>query len=60
LEEYVKLHQEGTWNEGLALRAKLRVEALITDLPRSPIKKWLWQRKVNNILHKLREAIILQ
>lgn len=52
LEEYAKLRQKGVWNEGLAMRAKLRIEALLTDLPRSPIKKWLWQRKVKKILTK--------
>jgi GT2 family glycosyltransferase len=50
LEEYAKLHQSGLWNNGLAFRAKLRIEALLTDLPRSPIKKWLWQRKIQKIL----------
>jgi GT2 family glycosyltransferase len=58
LEEYAKLHEMGTWNEGLAIRAKLRIEALVTDLPRSPVKKWLWQRKVNKILRRLSPAII--
>lgn len=54
LEEYAKLRQDGIWNEGLAMRAKLRIEALLTDLPRSPIKKWLWQRKVNKFLRKFK------
>lgn len=45
LDEYVKLHEKGLWNEGLAIRLKFRIEALMNDLPRSPIKKWLWQRK---------------
>lgn len=53
LEEYAILRQQGKWNEGLGIRAKLRVEALLTDLPRSPIKKWLWQRKVRKVLHQL-------
>lgn len=53
LEEYAKLRQEGLWNEGLAIRTKLRIKTLLTDLPRSPIKKWLWQRKVKKILRKL-------
>lgn len=56
LEEYAKLRQEGVWNEGLALRSKLRIEALTTELPRSPFKKWLWQRKVNRILQKIGAA----
>ena len=53
LQEYATLRQNGTWNEGLAIRAKLRIEALLTDLPRSPIKKWLWQHKVRKVLNKL-------
>lgn len=51
LKEYIKLHKAGIWNEGLAIRAHHRMQALRTDLPRSPIKKWLWQRKANKILH---------
>lgn len=54
LEEYAKLREKGLWNEGLAIRAKLRMETSLTDLPRSPIKKWLWQRKVNKTLRKFR------
>ena len=52
LEEYAKLRQEGTWNEGFVIRAKLRIEALKTDPPRSPLKRWLWQRKVKKFLKK--------
>lgn len=52
LEEYAKLRQEGIWNEGLTIRAKLRIKALLTDLPRSPLKRWLWQRKVKRTLSK--------
>jgi len=51
LEEYAKLQQEGLWNDGLALRAKRRIETLLSDLPRSLIKKWLWLRKIRKILH---------
>jgi GT2 family glycosyltransferase len=52
LKEYVRLHQENIWNEGLAIRANLRIKALLADMPRSPIKKWLWKRKVNKFLQK--------
>jgi len=55
LEEYAKLRREGFWNEGLAIRARMRVEALETDLPRSPFKKWLWRRKIQKILNMLGE-----
>ncbi len=57
LEEYVMLRKKGVWNEGLAMRTKLRIEALLTDLPRSPIKKWLWQRKIKKILSKFSLAV---
>ena len=53
LKEYVNLSSQEIWNEGLNLRAKLRIKALLTNLPRSPIKKWLWQRKANKILPAL-------
>lgn len=53
LEEYAKLRQQGFWNEGLAIRSRLRIKTLLSDLPRSPIKKWLWQRKINKILRLL-------
>lgn len=50
LEEFAKLRQSGVWNKALAIRAKLRIEALLSDLPRSPLKKWLWKRKINKFL----------
>lgn len=52
LEEYARQKQQGLWNEGLAIRAKLRIEALASDLPRSPIKKWLWRYKTKKILNQ--------
>lgn len=55
LEEFDKLRQQGKWNEGLALRARMRLDALLTQLPRSPIKKWLWQRKVKKVLSKFQD-----
>ncbi len=57
LEEYEKLHKQGMWNKGLAIRAKLRIEALQSDLPRSPLKKWLWKRKVKIFLAKYSRLI---
>lgn len=53
IEEYIKLRTAAQWNEGLEMRLKQRVESLLTDLPRSPIKKWLWNRKIKRILSKL-------
>lgn len=50
LEEFAKLHQAGKWNEGLAIRAAHRIQVLKADLPRSPFKRWLWQRKINKLL----------
>ena len=58
LEEYAILRQQGKWNAGLAIRAKLRVEALLSDLPRSLIKRWLWQRKVRKVMRQLGDIAI--
>lgn len=56
LEEYARLRQDGFWNEGLTVRCKRRVQTLLTDLPRSPLKKWLWQRKINKVIRQLGDA----
>ena len=53
IEEYATLRNTVQWNEGLEIRLKYRIESLLTDLPRSPIKKWLWNRKVGQVLAKL-------
>jgi GT2 family glycosyltransferase len=53
LQEYMRLRESAVWNEGLALRLKLRVAALLKNQPRSLLKKWLWQRKVNKVISKL-------
>lgn len=50
LQEYMRLREGGVWNEGLALRLKLRVAALLKNQPRSLLKKWLWRRKIRNVL----------
>jgi GT2 family glycosyltransferase len=50
LEAYAKLRLNKVWNDGLAIRAKYRINALLSNMPRSPLKKWLWRRKVNKIL----------
>lgn len=54
LHEYLLLRNNGIWNDGLALRVTLRVAALSQKLPRSLLKKWLWQRKINKILAQLK------
>lgn len=54
LNEFLKLHESGHWNEGLVLRARLRLQALQENPPRSPLKKWLWQRKVREMLKRYR------
>lgn len=53
LEAYAELQQSGQWNEGLSIRLRYRIDALLADLPRSPIKKWLWNRKIRKILAQL-------
>ncbi len=41
-------------NWGLFNRINWRVEGLDSDLPRSPLKKWLWIRKVNAVKKEVR------
>ncbi|AXS78703.1 glycosyltransferase family 2 protein [Dechloromonas sp. HYN0024] len=43
---YARLKQSGVWNEALETRQKLRAVMLMSDLPRNPLKRWLWRRKV--------------
>lgn len=56
LQEYLLLRNHGIWNKGLALRLKLRVDALLKNQPRSLLKKWLWQRKTDKLLFKFNQA----
>lgn len=53
LQQYVALLEKGDWNPGLERRLALRVAEAQQNLPRSPIKRFLWQRKVAPVLTKL-------
>ncbi len=53
LEEYAMLRQSKQWNEGLSVRLKYRIQALLKNMPRSPLKKWLWKRKIGKTLKVL-------
>ncbi len=53
LEEYAKLRQTSHWNEGLSIRLKYRLDELNANMPRSPLKRWLWKRKVRQVLASL-------
>lgn len=53
IEEYLRLRNGSFWNDGLELRLKHRLSALLQNQPRSLLKKWLWHRKILGILAKL-------
>ena len=53
LQEYMRLRDHGVWNEGLALRLKLRLAELLQNQPRSLLKKWLWRRKIRRVLAQI-------
>jgi GT2 family glycosyltransferase len=46
---------DGIVNWGLLSRINWRVESLDSDLPRSPLKKWLWIRKVNALKNQVQD-----
>jgi GT2 family glycosyltransferase len=46
LAEYARFRRTGAWNDALESRQVLRVGMLFSDLPRNPVKRWLWCRKV--------------
>jgi GT2 family glycosyltransferase len=50
LQEYKLLKSVGRWTPELAAREKLRVGAIVGDVPRSMLKKWLWSRRVQREL----------
>ncbi len=49
LAEYARLRQAGVWSDALETRQALRVAMLVSDLPRNPLKRWLWCRKVRKL-----------
>lgn len=44
--EYRRLALSGRWTAAFAARRHLRLQAIAGDAPRSPLKRWLWSRKV--------------
>ncbi|KRI00904.1 glycosyltransferase family 2 protein [Curvibacter sp. PAE-UM] len=50
LQAYQRLRAEGRWTPGLQARWQLRHGALVGDAPRSLIKRWLWKRRIKNVL----------
>lgn len=53
IEEYLRLRKGDCWNDGLELRLKHRLSALLHNQPRSLFKRWLWRRKILGTLAKL-------
>jgi GT2 family glycosyltransferase len=53
LRRYAELPEQRRTAPGLRLRTKLRAGLAARDLPRSPLKRWLWRRKVNAVLARL-------
>ena len=58
LQEFMQLNDIGVWNEGLALRLKLRTTELLQNQPRSLLKKWLWRRKIRDVLSQINTRFI--
>lgn len=50
LQSYVDLKSRGLWNQSLQMRFARRLDALVGDVPRSPLKRWLWRWKVRRLL----------
>lgn len=50
LQAYQVFRAQGRWTPELEARQQLRQDALAGDAPRSLIKKWLWKRKIKNLL----------
>ena len=50
LQRYQEIKASGLWTAALQARWDLRVGALTSDAPRSPIKRWFWQRKTQTLL----------
>lgn len=50
LQSYQQLKSTGQWSSALGIRETLRIGALKEDAPRSRIKRWLWLRKVRQLL----------
>lgn len=50
LKAYRSLHEQERCSPELQARWELRQGALVGDAPRSLIKRWLWKRKIKNVL----------
>jgi GT2 family glycosyltransferase len=50
LQVYRLLEQSGDWTPELDYRRRLRHGALVEDAPRSPVKRWLWKRRIKQLL----------
>lgn len=54
LKQYSALLEGGQWNTGLERRLALRVAQALENMPRNPLKRFLWRRKVQTVLARLR------
>ena len=52
LQAYRTLQSERRWTPALEARKRLRIDALQADAPRSPLKRWLWKRRIQPLLEK--------
>lgn len=50
LQIYQALKRSGNWTPELEYRWNLRQGALAGDAPRSPLKRWLWKRRIRQLL----------
>lgn len=50
LQTYEDLRACGQWSDAIEARRALRHGALQADAPRSPLKRWLWLRKVRSLI----------
>lgn len=47
---YQAFRKSGNWTPELEYRRVLRHQALLDDVPRSPLKRWLWRRKLRHLV----------
>lgn len=50
LQTYKELKASGQWTPALETRWQLRIGALEGDAPRSILKRWLWKKKITQVL----------
>ena len=56
IEAFSELYKSKQWNQGLTIRLNMRMNALSSQRPRSLLKRWIWQRKIDKVLSKF-EAV---